>query len=48
MLAAGSDVPERVIQREGRWKSDAYKVYTRNNVEDTGQVSHKLEVAETV
>ena len=28
-LAAGGDITERVIQREGRWKSDAYKgVYT--------------------
>lgn len=45
VLAAGGDVPERVIQREGRWKSDAYKVYTRNNVEDAGQVSRKLAVA---
>ena len=39
VLAARADTPERVIQREGRWKSDAYKVYTRTNVEDAGQVS---------
>ena len=24
----------KVIQREGRWKSDAYKVYTRSNIKD--------------
>ena len=41
VLAAGGDVPERVIQCEGRWKSDVYKVYTRNNVEDAEQVSRK-------
>ena len=33
---------ERVIQREGRCKSDAYKIYTRNNTEDASQVSRKL------
>ena len=42
MLAAGGDVSERVIQREGSWKSDAYKVYTRNNADDARQVSRKL------
>ena len=41
-LAAGGGLSERVIQREGRWKSDAYKVYTRSNIEDSGQVSRKL------
>ena len=41
-LAAGGDVSERVIKREGRWKSDAYKVYTRNNADDAGHVSRKL------
>lgn len=41
-LAAGGSVSERVIQREGRWKSDAYKVYTRNNTEDSEKVSSKL------
>ena len=34
MLAAEGDVSERVMQREGRWKSDAYKVHTRNNADD--------------
>ena len=42
MLAAGGDVSERVIQREGRWKSDAYKVYTWKNADDARQVSRKL------
>ena len=41
-LAAGGVVSEREIQREGRWKSDAYKIYTRNNTEDASQVSRKL------
>ena len=41
-LAAGGSVSERVIQREGRWKSDAYKVYTRSNTEDSEKVSSKL------
>ena len=30
-LAAGGTVLERVIQREGRWKSGAYKGYTGYN-----------------
>ena len=43
MLAAGGEVPQRVIQREGRWKfSESCKVYTRNNPEDAGIVSRKL------
>ena len=34
---------QRVIQREGRWKSsESSKVYTRNNPEDAGVVSRKL------
>ena len=41
-LAAGGTVSERVIQREGRWKSGAYKVYTRNNKEDISRVSRNL------
>ena len=45
MLTAGGDVSKRVIQREGRRKSDAYKVYTPNNVEGAGQISRKLAVA---
>ena len=39
-LAAGGEVSQRVIQREGRWKSSEFsKVYTRNNPEDAGIVS---------
>ena len=30
-FAAGEEISERVTQREERWKSDAYKAYTRNN-----------------
>ena len=41
-LAAGGKVSERVIQRAGRWKSDAYKPYTVNNVEDSRRVSRIL------
>ena len=38
--AAGGHVSQRVIQREGRWKSSEFsKVYTRNNPEDAGIVS---------
>ena len=44
VLAAGGEVSERVLQREGRWKSgmDTYKVYTRNNIEDSEVVSRRL------
>ena len=41
-LAAGGEVSELVIQREGRWKSDAYKTYTANNSEDSQRVSRVL------
>ena len=30
-LAAGGEISERVTQREDRWKSHAYKAYTRKN-----------------
>ena len=41
-LAAG-DVSQRVIQREGRWKSsESSKVHTRNHPEDAGIASRKL------
>lgn len=44
VLAAGGDVSERVIQKEGRWKSgiSTYSVYTRDNPEDSEAVSRKL------
>lgn len=47
VLAAGGDIAERVIQREGRGKSgiDTYKVYTRNNWVDSAAVSGKLTAA---
>ena len=35
-LAAGGGMSDRVIQREARWESDAHKVYTRRNTEDSG------------
>lgn len=38
-LAAGGSVSERVIQREGSWKSDSYKRYTRNNTGGSEKVS---------
>ena len=41
-LAAGGVVSERDVQREERWKSDAYKIYARNNTEDPSQVPSKL------
>ena len=41
-LAAGEDIAERDIEREGRWRSDAYKAYTRNNIEYPTRVSCKL------
>lgn len=43
-LAAGGDVPDRIIQREGRWKegSGTFKIYTRNNMVDVDMVSRKL------
>ena len=48
-LAAGGKVSQRVIQREGRWKSsESCKVYTRNNPEDAGTVSRKLAETGTI
>ena len=41
-LAAGGEVSERVIQGAGRWKSDSYKPYTVNNMEDLRRVSRIL------
>ena len=41
-LAAGGDVSDRVIQKEGRWVSEEYKTYTVYNVEDAKRVSRKL------
>ena len=41
-LAAGGDVSDRVIQKEGRWRSEKYQTYTVYNVEDAKRVSRKL------
>ena len=41
-LAARGEVSERVIQRAARWKSDSYKSYTVNNMEDSRRVSRIL------
>ena len=41
-FAAGGDVPEVAIQREGGWRCDVFKIYTRNNVVDSRLVSRKL------
>ena len=47
-LAAGGNISERVIQREGKWRPDAYKVHTRKNMKDARGVSRKLVVASRV
>ena len=44
-LATGGAMSERVIQGEGRWKSDAYKAYRRNNIRDSTRASRKLAAA---
>ena len=43
-LAAGGQIPDRIIQREGGWKegSSAFKLYSRNSLEDVEIVSRKL------
>ena len=41
-LAARGDVPEVAIQRERGWRSDVFKIYTRNNLADSRLVSRKL------
>ena len=47
-LAVGRDISERVIKREGTWKSDTYKTYTRNSVEVARRVPNKPGVADGV
>ena len=44
-LAAGGDISERVMQGDGRCKSDAYKAYSCKNEQDSRRVSRKLVVA---
>ena len=41
-LTAGGDVSDRVIQQEGRWKSEEYNTCTTYNAEDAKRVSRKL------
>ena len=41
-LSAGGEVSERVIRRAWRWKSDSYKPYTVNYMEDSRRVSRIL------
>ena len=41
-LADWGEVSERVIQKAGRWKSDSYKPYIVNNMEDSRRVSRIL------
>ena len=43
-LAAGGDVQDRVIQREGRWARDSntFEIYTKRNTVDFRRVSEKL------
>ena len=43
-LAAGGDISERVIQREGRWRSDTYKACTWNNIENSRRLSRTVGV----
>ena len=40
-LPVGRDISERVIKREGRWRSDTYKAYTGNSVEVNRRVWNK-------
>ena len=43
-LAAGEDVPDRVIQRASRWARDSniFKIFTKGNTVDSRTVSKKL------
>ena len=47
-LADGGDVPDRVIQREGRWARECstFKIYTKLNTVDSRRVSKKLAQAD--
>ena len=44
-LAAGGDIWGRLMKREGKWKSDAYEGYTRNNIDDSRRVLRKIVLA---
>jgi len=39
--AVGRDISERVIKREGRWRSETHKAYTGNSVEVNRRVWNK-------
>ena len=41
-LSSRGDVSDRVIQQEGRWRSEEYKTYTVYNAEDAKRISRKL------
>ena len=41
-LAAGGDIQKKMMQREVRWKSAAYKACTRNKIMDYRRESRKL------
>ena len=47
-LAVGRDISERVIKREGRWRSDTYKTYTLSSIEVARRVWSKAGVASGV
>ena len=47
-LAVGRDISERVIKREGRWRSDTYKTYTLSSIEVARRVWSKPGVASGV
>ena len=44
-LAAGRDISKRVIEKNRERKSDAYRAYTRSNIEYSKRVSRRLVVA---
>ena len=41
VLPVGRDISERVIKREGRWRSETHKAYTENSVEVNRRVWNK-------
>ena len=41
-IRVGGEISDRIGQREGRWKSGAYKPYAVNNREDSRRVSSIL------
>ena len=47
-FAVGRDISVRVIKREGRWRSDTYKTFTRNSIVVARTVWNKPGVASGV